>query len=45
MLNGIVYKLKSKNPNITEFYIGSSVDMKARITKHKTIVIIQIHKI
>ena len=36
MLNGVVYKLKSNEPNITEFYIGSSVNIKARITKHKT---------
>jgi hypothetical protein len=35
MLDGVVYKLKSKNPNITEFYIGSSCDMKQRITNHK----------
>jgi hypothetical protein len=36
MLNGVVYKLKSKNPNITEFYIGSSCDMKKRIASHKS---------
>jgi hypothetical protein len=35
MLDGVVYKLKSKNPNITEFYIGSSCDMKQRIATHK----------
>jgi len=36
MLNGVVYKLKCINPNITEFYIGSSVNIKKRIADHKT---------
>ena len=36
MLNGIVYKLKCNDPNIKEFYIGSSVNIKKRIISHKT---------
>ena len=36
MLNGVVYKLKSNDPNIKEFYIGSSVNIKKRIAIHKS---------
>jgi len=36
MLNGLVYKLKCNDPNIIDFYIGSSVDMKKRIGGHKS---------
>ena len=31
-----VYKLKCRDTNITEFYIGSSVDFHVRKTKHKS---------
>ena len=36
LLNGVVYKLKCNDPNIKEFYIGSSVNMKQRIANHKS---------
>jgi len=31
------YRIKSKNPAITECYIGSTEDIDARISKHKTV--------
>ena len=31
-----VYKLKCRDTNITEFYIGSSIDFQARKTDHKS---------
>jgi len=31
-----VYKIKCRDTNITEFYIGSSVDFKSRKTRHKS---------
>ena len=36
MLNGVVYKIYCKDSSITEFYVGSSCDMKQRIASHKS---------
>ena len=35
-MKGIVYKIYCKDSSITEFYIGSSCDMKQRIASHKS---------
>ena len=32
-----VYKLKCRDPNITEFYIGSSINFERRKIKHKSV--------
>lgn len=31
----IIYKIKNKNPNITDHYIGSTVDLVKRKARHK----------
>jgi hypothetical protein len=36
MLDGVVYKLKCKDENIKEFYVGSSVNFNQRKISHKT---------
>ena len=33
---GIVYKLRCKDDNVKEFYIGSSMNIKDRMIKHKS---------
>jgi hypothetical protein len=41
MLDGVVYKLKCKDENIKEFYVGSSVNFNQRKINIKLGVIVQ----
>ena len=34
--NGIIYKLCCKDPNVSDFYIGSTTNKRARKSKHKS---------